>query len=289
MLFIPGFAGECQAQLITRAYGHQITSLEIGNIGIGGKQTTRLPPIRQPMEAAPSSQRFQYASSMQIDRHHHMLLTNHRSFFLPQWRLCRTYDNRIGSNNEGIMITCIREVRRAKGLTLQDVASRCKPPTTPQTIGRLETGMRTVSVGWLNRIANALGVEAADLVQLPDRADLPVAAILNGSEAHAPRREAVVVPAQATPNLVAMLVEAGIGDYRSGDEIWCERLAPDNYTRALNRDVLVPRPAGRFIFGRLIGREAGKLLVLPLGAGARQQVITDPAWAAVAVRLVRAL
>ncbi|MGE5722614.1 MAG: helix-turn-helix domain-containing protein, partial [Sphingomonadales bacterium] len=42
------------------------------------------------------------------------------------------------------MITRIREVRRAKGMTLQDVAGRCDPPTTPQTIGRLETGTRTV-------------------------------------------------------------------------------------------------------------------------------------------------
>ena len=53
------------------------------------------------------------------------------------------------------MITAIREVRRAKGLTLDDVARRCQPPTTAQTIGRLETGTRTVSVGWLNRIAAA--------------------------------------------------------------------------------------------------------------------------------------
>ena len=30
----------------------------------------------------------------------------------------------------------IRDVRRAKGLTLADVAMRCNPPTTAQTIGR---------------------------------------------------------------------------------------------------------------------------------------------------------
>ena len=187
------------------------------------------------------------------------------------------------------MITCIREVRRAKGLTLQDVADRCKPATTPQTIGRLETGTRTVSVGWLNRIAKALDVEAADLVKLPERADLPVAAILEAGGAHAPRREAVVVPAQVTPNLIAVLVESGVGDYRAHDEIWCERLAPEDFGRALNRDILVPRPAGRYLFGRLIDRDAGKLLILPLGAGARQQVVTDPPWLAVAVRLVRPL
>ena len=51
------------------------------------------------------------------------------------------------------MINSIRAVRRAKGLTLEEVAQRCDPPTTAQTIGRLETGTRTLSLGWMNRIA----------------------------------------------------------------------------------------------------------------------------------------
>jgi len=187
------------------------------------------------------------------------------------------------------MITRIRDVRRAKKMTLQDVADRCDPPTTPQTIGRLETGTRTVSVGWLNRIARALGVEAADLVQLPEQEDVPVAALLDHDGAHAPRRAGVVVPPRPSPGLVAMNVASSVGDYRSGDEIWLNRLAPDAFSGALNRDVLVPRPAGRFLFGRLIGREGDKLHILPLGAGGRQQVVTDPAWIAVAVKLIRGL
>jgi hypothetical protein len=174
-------------------------------------------------------------------------------------------------------------------MTLQDVADRCEPPTTPQTIGRLDTGTRTVSVGWLNRIARALGVEAADLVKLPDREDVPIAATLDHDGAHAPRREGVVVPPQTAPGLVAVTVGSGIGDYRAGDEIWLNRLAPETFAGALNRDVLVPRPAGRFLFGRLIGREDGKLHILPLGAGQRQTVVADPPWAAVAVKLIRAL
>ncbi|MGQ0661668.1 MAG: XRE family transcriptional regulator, partial [Sphingosinicella sp.] len=44
-----------------------------------------------------------------------------------------------------------------------------------------------------------------------------------------------------------------------------------------------------FIFGRLIGREDNKLHILPLGAGGRQSVVTDPPWAAVAVKLIRSL
>lgn len=70
------------------------------------------------------------------------------------------------------MITRIREVRKAKGLTLEQVGLLCLPPTTAQTIGRLETGTRTVSVKWLNRIADALGVTSAELVG-PDRAKCP--------------------------------------------------------------------------------------------------------------------
>ena len=187
------------------------------------------------------------------------------------------------------MITAIREVRRAKGLTLEEVGKRCQPPTTAQTIGRLETGTRTVSVGWLNRIAAALGVEAADLVTLPDRADIPVAAMLDHDGAHAPRRAGMVVAPHAAADMVALIVTSGAGDYRSGDEVWLHRLEPADYAHALNRDLLLPRPGDRFIFGRLIGREGDRLHVLPLGAGQRQTVITDPPWAAVAVRLIRAL
>ena len=187
------------------------------------------------------------------------------------------------------MITRIRDVRRAKKMTLQDVADRCQPPTTPQTVGRLETGTRTVSVGWLNRIAKALGVEAAELVQLPERADIPIAATLGHDGAQAPRREGVVVAPQATPGLVAVSVTAGMGDYRSGDEIWCTRLTPAEFGQAMNRDLLVPRSAGRFVFGRLIGREEGKLHLLPLGPNQRQMVVTNAPWAAVATKLIRNL
>src|SRR3954464_1103202 len=92
------------------------------------------------------------------------------------------------------MITRIREVRRARGMTLDEVARACQPATTPQTIGRLETGTRTVSVGWLNRIAQALGGDASDLVQGGDTVELKVAAILGPNGAGAPKRSAVVVP-----------------------------------------------------------------------------------------------
>ncbi|RZM06557.1 MAG: XRE family transcriptional regulator [Sphingomonas sp.] len=186
------------------------------------------------------------------------------------------------------MITRIREVRRAKGMTLAEVGAACVPPTTAQTIGRLETGTRTVSVGWLNRIAAALGVAAADLVELPEQADLPVAALIGPDGATAPRRAQVAAAPKVGPGMVAAIVSAGIGDYRAGDVIWCERLPPDALPHALNRDVLVPMPAGRFAFGRLIEAQPdGTLRLLPLAPGAKPQTIPTVAWGAVARTLVR--
>ena len=187
------------------------------------------------------------------------------------------------------MISRIREVRKGKSLTLDDVAKRCDPQTTAQTIGRLETGARTLSLDWLNRIADALGVDSAALLSLPDQNELPVAAILDHKGAHALSKTDNIYQPAIEPNMVALRVKSSIGEYRAGDDVWLTRKNPDQYVSALNRDILVPRPAGRFLFGRLIGRESDRLQILPLGSGARQQIVKDPEWIGVAVRLVREL
>lgn len=186
------------------------------------------------------------------------------------------------------MRTCIREVRHARGMTLQDVADRCVPPTTAQTIGRLETGTRTVSIGWLNRIAAALGVKAAELVRAPDQAVLDIVALLGPDGAMPPRQAQIATLPRPTPDGLTILVEASCGEYRAGDMIWLERLEPASFAQALNRDVLVPRPGGRFAFGRLIARDGNRLQLLPPGQGSRQQVI-DAAWLAVTTQLLRPL
>lgn len=187
------------------------------------------------------------------------------------------------------MLSRVRDVRKAKRLTLADVAERCNPPTTAQTIGRLETGTRTLSLGWLNRIAAALGVDPSELVQLPDQQELPVAAHLSVDGAQAPMKPDILLAPRLLGEMVGLRVTDSIGDYRRGDELWLEQLTPEHYAEALNCDVLVPRPAGRFLFGRLLGREDGKLHLLPLAAGARQQVVADPVWIGRVVKLVRSL
>ena len=58
--------------------------------------------------------------------------------------------------------TRIREVRKARGYTLKELAEKIK--TTPQTVQRLETATMTVSITWLEKIAVALEVATYELL-----------------------------------------------------------------------------------------------------------------------------
>ena len=191
------------------------------------------------------------------------------------------------------MINRIRDVRRAKRMTLADVAARCEPPTTPQTVGRLETGMRNLSLDWMNKIAGALGVEPRLLLR-SDHDDTSPKLIARFGEGGA---EALSVPTDALlpsalggeADLLALAIDIGAGDYRSGDQVWLRKIGPEDFARALNRDVLAPRPAGRFAFGRMIDRQDARVALLPPGPGQRQVVIDNPPWLGVAEMLVRKL
>jgi len=176
------------------------------------------------------------------------------------------------------MLNRIRSVRKAKNMTLTDVAARCSPPTTAQTIGRLETGTRTLSIDWLNKIADALDVASAELVKLPDQKTIPLAAIYGINGCNAPAKEEGILITMNMNNGIGIRMSDSIGDYRKGDTLLCEQLRSHHFHMALNTDVLIPRPGGRFIFGRLIGREDKKLHILPLEAGSRQHIIKDPEW-----------
>ena len=116
------------------------------------------------------------------------------------------------------MINRIRDVRREKGVTLAEVAAACDPPTTAQTIGRLETGMRNLSLDWMNRIAAALGVEPQTLLR-GDAVPAPqVVARLTegGAEALAAPRYAIL-PTELNSEVVrlCLAIEATQGEYRA--------------------------------------------------------------------------
>jgi transcriptional regulator with XRE-family HTH domain len=188
------------------------------------------------------------------------------------------------------MINRIRDIRLQKGWTLADVAAACQPPTTAQTIGRLETGMRNLSLIWMNRIAAALGVEPETLLRSEGNEPAMLVATL-GERGPEPLRkpiEAVLPNAlSAEQPWVVLAVEAAGGEYRIGDQVWLRQYQPQEAARLLNRDVLAPHGAGHFAFGRLIESNDGAVVLLPPMSGQGQVKVEQPAWLAVAEMLVR--
>lgn len=190
------------------------------------------------------------------------------------------------------MINRIRDIRKQKGLTLADVAERCSPPTTAQTIGRLETGTRNLSLVWMNRIAAALEVEPGLLLRHEDSVQPQLVARLleSGADALTTPRDAVLPSALGGDGpLLAMSVEHSAGEYRAGDQLWLRQTEPAHFGRLVNRDVLAPRAGGRFAFGRMIDRDGTRVALLPPGAGSKQVIVENPPWLAVAEMLVRKL
>jgi len=190
------------------------------------------------------------------------------------------------------LINRIRDIRKQKNMTLAEVAAACEPPTTAQTIGRLETGMRNLSLVWMNRIAAALGVDPELLVK-GEATDQPkvVARLTDAGAEPLPSPRDAILPVELGGDapLLCLAIEAPQGEYRAGDQLWLRRIEPENAGKLINRDVLVPRPGGRFAFGRLIDRQGSLVGVLPPGIGQRQIVVDKPAWLAVAEMLVRKL
>ena len=193
------------------------------------------------------------------------------------------------------MINRIREIRKAKGLTLADLAEACDPPTTAQTIGRLETGMRNLSIKWMDRIGAALAVDPQVLVRSEDTPRAQIVAELGLTEPQALERpREAILPTEIAAEgegtkMLVLEVSASVGEYRPGDMVWLRQIQPDEASGAINRDCLVPRPGGRFTFGRLIDRKGTMVGILPSQAGNKQQVIDNPPWIAVATMLVRPL
>ena len=190
------------------------------------------------------------------------------------------------------MINRIRDIRKQKGMTLADLAGACKPPTTPQTVGRLETGMRNLSLKWMERIAAALDVDPEMLVRSEKAGHPQVVATLakDGPEALPATRDAILSTDLAGDGALMVLdIDYPHGEYRPGDQLWLRQINPAKAGQAINRDVLVPRRAGRFAFGRLVDSEPGRIALLPPEPGHKQVIVEDPAWIAVAETLVRPL
>lgn len=160
----------------------------------------------------------------------------------------------------------IREIRKHKGMTLQQVAERTG--TTAQTIGRLETGMRTLSLGWVQRIAEALDTDAAELLTIPDRGDIEVGSALSrNGEVKGKSVETIALRLLAA-SPVALGIARNLGPYRKGDIVICNRMEKIDIAAADQQDCLVETAGGNQLFGRLVAIGKSAVLVVPPEPGA---------------------
>ena len=187
--------------------------------------------------------------------------------------------------------TRIREIRKTRGLTLQQLAD--KVGTTAQTIQRLETDNMSVSVDWLERIAPALGVSAAGLLnETPNiravryAGELGLDCIVRYPASEAEDRTLPIDVPGREP--IAVRLRARLGPYETGTLLVADRIADDARKEADGRDCLVSvRDDRRLLFRRIVfGREGLAALVPYEAAGAVDRNLAI-AWIAPVLMSVR--
>lgn len=188
------------------------------------------------------------------------------------------------------MQTRIREHRKRHGLTLQQLASRIG--TTAQTVQRLETANMTVSMDWLAKFADALGVRVLDLIAEQPERGMPMLGRMRrtGLAGHDPGRETAETVALSAPaeRPVAVYLDEDIGPYRRGDMLVGNRLDGPDLANAHGHDCIVATEDGAVCLRRVLMRD-GRATLVPLDASDDVRFDVRLAWAARLVMTVRYL
>lgn len=188
------------------------------------------------------------------------------------------------------MINKIREVRRSKGLTLDDVAMRCEPQTTAQTVGRLETGTRELTLSWIDRLSKALDVHSADLLVFDENHHVPLIAHCQETGVESVKEERLNPPIPKAKNgTIAIKMADDMGDYRRDDVLWLISVSDDQYIFQLKKDILINLNDEKFIFGKFVHIDGQTLHILPYGKSQSLLLVEKPKWIAVAEKLFRNL
>ena len=149
------------------------------------------------------------------------------------------------------MRTRIREIRRLRNLTLQQLADMVG--TTAQTIQRLETDNMTVSLDWLEKIAAAFELNVAALLPGTPLATAPenLGSVGPDFEVTANGASAIVgqltiaVPGQDT---VMLQLTQSVGPFASGTTLIGRRLGAEHHKDAHGRTCVVKlRTQGVFL------------------------------------------
>lgn len=188
------------------------------------------------------------------------------------------------------MQTRIREYRKRHGLTLQQLAD--KVGTTPQTVQRLETANMTVSMDWLGRFAEALGVRVADLIAEEPESGIRLLGRMRRAGMAAAQRsqedtEIITLSAPAE-DPVAVRLEEDIGPYRRGSIVIGNRLRGPDIVNAHGHDCIVAAADGAVALRRVLLRD-GRATLVPLDESDDVRFDVDLAWAARLVMTVRYL
>lgn len=185
----------------------------------------------------------------------------------------------------------LREMRKAKGMTLQEVAERVKPDgTTAQTIGRLETGARTLTLSWLHRIAEAMEVDPAELLSLPESGDIAIGGKVTAAGLVVDGEEGVLAMRMVARDPLAVRIARSMGQYQEGDVVVCEPLLPEDFHRAAGCDCLVEDRDGQRHFGKVVPGPAADIVSLaPLAPSGAMRFNIGIVMAAPAIALMRAL
>ena len=161
----------------------------------------------------------------------------------------------------------IREIRKQKGLTLHQVAARIQPrPTTAQTIGRLETGSRKVTLDWLEKIAVALQCPMAELMPMDGDRPVPFAGTLSSGGEIIPADGETLSFHPPGDAAIALKIAQPTADFQVGDTVICLPVPVAEATRLVGKECLTELDGGRRIYGRLLaGTEPGRYTVVGLG------------------------
>lgn len=175
----------------------------------------------------------------------------------------------------------IREFRRRRGLTLQQLATQIG--TTAQTVQRLETGNMTVSTDWLERFANIFGVHPADLIGGGRETGM---AFLGRLAADGSLQEDLIetsnnfsleIPAD---NPVAVRLERRTGPYDEGSILIANRLSGGDMVNAHGSDCIVALQHGPVLLRRVIAGKEGGLTLVPLTPGEDVRYDQSVSWLA---------
>lgn len=168
------------------------------------------------------------------------------------------------------MKTRIRELRRERGWTLQDLAGRIG--TTAQTVQRLETNNMTVSTDWLEKFGEAFGLDPVSLFDDPSEDRAVVRGIIEADGQVLPptsqHREAIRFDGNICANPLVYWVSGRIADIPAGAYLAAEKLEGRNIENAVGLDAVAALENGRVAFGRIIRGTEGRFTIIPPAAKA---------------------